>query len=151
MTAQRHLFIAALNSTLLLSAAALAQVAEPSVKDRARSAATASRARTSSSDALQSNYVTPGLSGQTITTVDGKTGFTASLSCQKTSTLLELLVQPGSTGDLTQVRISHDRDFDGAFDRLTLLPVPIQALGRGAAIMVGQSMPRSISTSRKRR
>lgn len=128
MTVRRHLLIAALNSTLLLSAAALAQGTEPSVQDRARSAATASRARTSSSDALQSNYVTPGLSGQTITTVDGKTGFTASLSCQKTSTLLELLVQPGRSGDLTQVRISHDRDFDGAFDSQTLLPVPVSGV-----------------------
>ncbi len=128
MTVRRHLLFAVLNSTLLLSAAAVAQEAEPNVKDRARSAATASRARTGSSDALQSNYVTPGLSGQTITTVDGKTGFTASLSCQKTSTLLELLVQPGSTGDLTQVRISHDRDFDGTFDSQTLLPVPISGI-----------------------
>ncbi|EZP70627.1 putative exported protein [Sphingomonas paucimobilis] len=128
MTVRRHLLFAALNSTLLLSATALAQEAQPSVKDRARSAVTASRARTGSSDALQSNYVTPGLSGQTITTVDGKTGFTANLSCQKTSTLLELLVQPGSTGDLTQVRISHDRDFDGSFDSQTLLPVPVSGI-----------------------
>jgi hypothetical protein len=128
MTMRRHLLFAALNSTLMLSAAALAQEEQPSVKDRARSAATAARSRTSSSDALQSNYVTPGLSGQPITTVDGKTGFTANLSCQKTSTLLELLVQPGSTGDLTQVRISHDRDFDGSFDSQTLLPVSVSGI-----------------------
>lgn len=128
MTVRRRLLLAALNSTLLLSAAALAQEARLSVKDRARSAAAASRARAGSSDALQSNYVTPGLSGQPITTVDGKTDFTASLSCQKTSTLLELLVQPGSTGDLSQVRIAHDRDFDGSFESQTLLPVSVSGI-----------------------
>jgi len=128
MSAKSPLAIAALGALLLFQMAAMAQVTEASVKDRARSAATASRARTSSSDALQANYVTPGLGGQTISTVDGKTGFTASLSCQKTSTLLELLVQPGSSGDLTQVRISHDRDFDGNFDSQTLLPVPVSGI-----------------------
>lgn len=128
MSTKSRLAIAALGAPLLFQMTAMAQVTEPGVKDRARSAATASRARTGSSDALQSNYVTPGLSGQTITTIDGKTGFIANLSCQKTSTLLELLVQPGSTGDLTQVRISHDRDFDGSFDSQTLLPVPVSGI-----------------------
>ncbi|ANI79201.1 hypothetical protein [Sphingobium sp. EP60837] len=121
-------FLAALATPFCLQTAALAQGEHANAKERARAAAAASRGRSGSSDALQSNYVTPGLSGQTITTVDGKNGFTASLSCQKTSTLLELLVQPGSTGDLTQVRISHDRDFDGAFDRQTVLPVPVSGV-----------------------
>ncbi|MBA4092420.1 MAG: hypothetical protein C0494_17760 [Sphingobium sp.] len=98
------------------------------MQDRARAAATASRAKTSDSDALQSNYVTPGLGGQPITSVDNKTSFTSSLSCQKTATLLELMVQPGSTGDLSEVRIAHDRDFDGHFDSQTLLPVAVSGV-----------------------
>lgn len=113
---------------LLLGPCALAQEGARSPEDRARAAAAASRARSSDSDALQSNYVTPGLAGQSLTTVDNKTRFTPSLSCQKTATLLELMVQPGSTGDLTQVRISHDRDFDGAFDSQTLLPILVSGV-----------------------
>ena len=113
---------------LFLGPCALAQMCAPSPQDRARAAAAASRARSSDSDALQSNYVTPGLAGQSITTVDNKTRFTPSLNCQKTATLLELMVQPGSSGDLTQVRISHDRDFDGAFDSQSVLPVPVSGV-----------------------
>ncbi|SEJ92307.1 hypothetical protein SAMN05518849_11884 [Sphingobium sp. AP50] len=120
--------LCALGAPLLFQIAAMAQKTEPSVKDRARSAAAASRTRTGSSEALQSNFVTPGLSGQSITTIDGKTGFAPNVNCQKTSTLLEVLVQPGSTGDLTQVRILHDRDLNGAYDSLTQLPVPVSGL-----------------------
>lgn len=115
-------------SPLVLQAVALGQEPVPSVQERARAAAAASRARTGDSDALRSNVVTPGLAGRPIATVDGNTSFTPSISCQKSATLLELLVQPGTTGDLGQVRIAHDRDFDGAFDNQTQLPVPVSGI-----------------------
>ncbi|WP_255245668.1 hypothetical protein [Sphingobium sp. D43FB] len=115
-------------SPLILHAMALAQATSPTVEERARAAAAASRARTADSDALRSNVVTPGLAGQPIATVDGKSSFTPSINCQKTATLLELLVQPGTTGDLGQVRIARDRDFDGTFDSQTLLPVAVSGV-----------------------
>ena len=55
---------------LLLAAPALAQTME----ERARTAAEAARAKSGDSEALQRNYVTPGLSGQPITTVDSSAG-----------------------------------------------------------------------------
>lgn len=109
---------------LALPAQAFAQTAE----DRARAAAAASRAKTSDSDTLLNNYVTPGLSGKPIATVDNSTQFTPNLACQKTATLLEVLVQPGAGGDLSNVRISRDTNLDGTFDATATLPVPVSGI-----------------------
>jgi hypothetical protein len=98
------------------------------MQDRARAAASASRAKSANSDALRSNYVTPGMSGKAIATVDGKISFTPSLSCQKTASLLEVLIQPSSTGDIGTVQVSRDKDFDGSFDSTSTLPVPVSGI-----------------------
>jgi hypothetical protein len=79
-------------------------------------AAAASQARSGDSDALQQNYLTPGLSGGSVTTVNGTTSFTPNLACQKTATMVEILAQPSSTGDLGTLTISRDKDLDGTFD-----------------------------------
>ena len=86
------------------------------IEERARAAAEASREKTSDSEAIQENYLTPGLSGQPIATVDRSQSFTPSLACQKTSSLLEILIQPDGTGDINTVRIARDTDLDGSFD-----------------------------------
>lgn len=98
------------------------------VEDRARSAAQASQTKTSDSDTLLKNYVTPGMSGQPVTTVDGSKSFTPTLACQKTANLLEVLVQPSSTGDIGLVRISRDKDLNGAFDNSSTLPVLVSGI-----------------------
>ncbi|MDI1295766.1 MAG: hypothetical protein PSY12_07755, partial [bacterium] len=85
-------------------------------QDRARAAAAAARAKSADSDALLGNYVTPGLAGQPITTLDTKQTFTPNLACQKSATLLELLAQPSATGDIGTLSISRDSDLDGSFD-----------------------------------
>src|SRR3546814_2842255 len=69
------------------SASASAQTME----QRAHTAADASRAKTSDSDALQQNYVTPGLAGQQISTVDNSRTFAPNIACQKTATMLEVV------------------------------------------------------------
>lgn len=99
-----------------------------SVEDRARAAAEASRAKTSDSDAIQQNYLTPGLAGQPISTVDNSQTFNPNIACQKTATLLDLMVQPGSTGDIGTLRISRDKDLDGAVDQTLTLPVPVSGI-----------------------
>jgi hypothetical protein len=99
-----------------------------SIEDRARAAAAAAQAKSGSSEALRQNYLTPGLSGQPISTVDSKTLFTPNLSCQRTASLLQILVQPGATGDIGTVRISQDSDFDGAFDHVSTLALPISGI-----------------------
>ncbi len=99
-----------------------------SMEDRARAAAAATKARTGESDALLGNYVTPGLSGQPVATVDGSKSFTPTLACQKTANLLEVLVQPSASGDIGMVRISRDKDLNGSFDSVLTLPMPVSGI-----------------------
>lgn len=110
--------------TLLLPHLAQAQT----IDDRARAAAQASRAKTSDSDAILQNYVTPGMSGQAVATIDNSKSFTPTLACQKTANLLEVLIQPNGTGDIGMVRISRDKDLNGSFDSVTTLPVPVSGI-----------------------
>ncbi len=111
-------------ATLFSAPPALAQTME----ERARTAAEAARAKSGDSEAIQRNYVTPGLSGQPITTVDSNKAFTPNLACQKTATLIEVLVQPASSGDLASVQIARDTDFDGTVDSRINLPVPVSGI-----------------------
>ncbi|CCW16556.1 FIG00911085: hypothetical protein [Sphingobium indicum BiD32] len=99
-----------------------------SMDDRARAAAAATKAKTGDSDTLLKNYVTPGMSGQPVATVDGTKTFTPTLACQKTANLLEVLIQPSSSGDIGVVRISRDKDLDGTFDSSSALPVPVSGI-----------------------
>jgi hypothetical protein len=115
-------------SIMLVSMSIMSPAQAQSVEDRARRAAEASRAKSSDSDAIQKNYITPSLSGQPIATVDGGKSFTPNLACQKTASLLEILIQPGGTGDITTVRVARDTDLDGSFDRVSTLPVPVSGI-----------------------
>jgi len=119
-------------SQMVLGAAILLGVARPlgaqSIEDRARAAAAATQAKSHDSESLLHNYVTPGMSGQAIRTVDGSRTVTPSLACQKTAPLLEILVQPGSTGDIGTVRISRDTGLDGTMDSISALPVPVSGI-----------------------
>lgn len=120
-----------------VAAVALATLLQPSsapgasaqtVEDRARAAAQASRARSGDSETLQRNYVTPGLAGQPVATVDMSRSFTPTLACQRTATLLEVMVQPAASGDLGLVQIARDTDLDGTIDTRSTLPVSVSGL-----------------------
>ena len=116
-------------AAMLLSSPLFAQTVEDrALEERARAAAALSRTKSSDSDALRQHYVTPGMSGKPIATVDNKTSFTPTIACQKTSSLMEVLVQPSTTGDIGTVRISRDKDFDGNFDSSATLPVPVSGI-----------------------
>lgn len=115
---------AAVALTTLATPAAFAQ----SMEDRARSAAEATREKSSDSEAIQRNYLTPGLAGQAISTVDSSKSFNPNLACQKTATMLDVLVQPGAGGDLTAVSIARDADLDGVVDTRSTLPVPVSGI-----------------------
>jgi hypothetical protein len=98
------------------------------MEDRAQAAAEAARAKSASSEALQQNYLTPGLAGQPIMTVDSSKSFSPNIACQKTATLLELLVQPAPSGDLGAVKVSRDLDLDGSIDTVNNLPVAVSGI-----------------------
>lgn len=119
----RNLGLAAL-TTLFVPGLVQAQTME----DRARTAAEASRSKTSDSDTLQRNYVTPGLAGQPISTIDNSRSFSANLACQKTATLMEVLIQPSATGDIGSVQIARDTDLDGSVDSRTTLAVAVSGI-----------------------
>lgn len=113
-----------LMAALSLPVALHAQTAE----DRARAAAQAARAKSADSDAILRHYVTPGLAGEAISTVDSSRTFTPNLACQKSATLLELLAQPNASGDIGTLSISRDRDLDGSFDEALTVPVPVSGI-----------------------
>lgn len=114
---------------LLITAIALPMIAQAqTVEERARAAAEAAREKSADSEAIQQNYLTPGLAGQSISTVDGTKSFTPNLACQTTSTLLEILAQPGSTGDIASLRISRDKNLDGTVDQTMTLPMPVSGI-----------------------
>lgn len=86
---------------VLVAALALpAPLHAQTAQDRARAAAASARAKSADSDALLGHYVTPGMAGAPIATVDSSKTFTPNLACQKSATLLELLAQPNATGDI---------------------------------------------------
>lgn len=98
------------------------------MNERARSAAEASRSKAGDSDALRTNYLTSALAGEAISTVDDSRTFAPNIACQKTATLLEVMVQPGATGDLSRVTVARDTDLDGTVDTTAVLPVPISGI-----------------------
>ncbi|MET3435988.1 hypothetical protein [Sphingomonas sp. 1185] len=102
--------------------------AAQTVEDRARAAAAASRQRSGDSDALRRNYVTPGLAGQSVATVDARTRFTPDIACKRSATMLELIVQPAVTGDIGRLIVSRDADLDGRFDSSFTAPAPISGI-----------------------
>lgn len=120
-----RLTVLALAGTILASAT---DCWAQDMKARAQAAAGASRAKTSESDALQGNYLTPGLAGQPISTIDGSRSFNPNIACQKTATFLELIAQPSATGDVGALRIARDKNMDGAFDETLNVPVPLSGI-----------------------
>jgi hypothetical protein len=98
------------------------------MEDRAKAAADAARSKSADSQALQQNYVTPGLAGQPIASVDGSTSFTPNIACQKSATFMEVLVQPVASGDLGKVQIGRDMDLDGVIDATINLPIPVSGI-----------------------
>lgn len=114
---------------LLAGSAAAAQTPDRTAMEaRARASAAASRAQTADSDALLRNYVTPGLAGQSLTTIDASRSFATNLACQKSATLVEILIQPAASGDISTIRIAQDRDLDGTPDSVSSLPVAVSGI-----------------------
>lgn len=123
-----HPLALAATATALASFHAAAPAFGQTMEERARAAAEASRARSGDSEAIRRNYVTPGLAGQPISTVDRSKAFTPNLACRKSATLMEILVQPVSSGDLGSVQVARDTDLDGTIDSRTKLPVPVSGI-----------------------
>lgn len=70
---------------------------------------------TKSGEDINNNLTRPMMSADPITTFDNKT-FNAQMSCPASEAYLELLIAPGSTGDITTFNLKQDTDIDGVFD-----------------------------------
>jgi hypothetical protein len=124
-----HLSTSLVGLCALLTQPAQAQTTSAQDMDaRARAVAAASRAKSSDSEAITSNYLTPGLANQPVSTVDNSRSFTPNLACQESATMLELLVQSGATGDITHLTIAQDKDLDGRFDTNLTVPAPVSGI-----------------------
>ncbi len=82
-----------------------------------------------SKDGFNANISKPLTNTDTpLRTVDGSTAFSANIAMPSTSRFLELLIQPGATGDLQVATFSTDLDMDGAFDYVFQVPRPVSGV-----------------------
>jgi len=73
--------------------------------------------------------IKPLMSGSTpMSTLDNSQQFNASLLCPNSQVLAQMLIQPGSTGDLNTLIISQDLNFDGSLDYTYSAPMPVSGI-----------------------
>ena len=63
-----------------------------------------------------------------MTTVDGSTSFSGQLQCPNSQRFMEVLIQPGATGDITTFIVSQDTNFDGNLDYTFQVPFPVSGI-----------------------
>ena len=79
--------------------------------------------------AISQNAAQPITSAKTpMKTIDQSQSFSAQLSCPSTAKFVDILVQPGSTGDLAMVMITQDTNLDGQMDYQYNMPFPVSGI-----------------------
>jgi hypothetical protein len=82
-----------------------------------------------SKSGITNNVSNPLTSGNTpMTTVDGSASFSGQLQCPNSQRFMEVLIQPGATGDITTFIVSQDTNFDGSLDYTYEVPFPVSGL-----------------------
>jgi hypothetical protein len=80
-------------------------------------------------EAINQNAAQPLTSSKTpMKTIDQSQSFSAQLSCPSSSKFVDILVQPGSTGDLEMVMVMQDINLDGEMDYQYNMPFPISGI-----------------------
>ena len=78
---------------------------------------------------IQQNINAPMTSGNTsMSTLDGNQSFTAQLTTPSSFKFLTIIIQPGSGGDITSVRIMQDTDMDDEVDYDFMLPFRVSGV-----------------------
>lgn len=80
-----------------------------------------------SREQLRRNLGSPLLSNAPLTGFDGRS-FDAQLGCPSSAHFLEILAQPGATGDLTTVLVSQDLNVDGSVEQHYTLPMAVSGV-----------------------
>ncbi len=78
---------------------------------------------------ITNNVSNPLTSSNTpMTTIDGTTSFSGQLQCPNSQRFMEVLIQPGATGDITTFIVSQDTNFDGNLDYTFQAPFPVSGI-----------------------
>ncbi len=82
-----------------------------------------------SKSGVTNNVSNPLTSSNTpMTTVDGSTSFSGQLQCPNSQKFMEVLIQPGATGDIDTFIVSQDTNFDGTPDYTFQVPFPVSGI-----------------------
>lgn len=71
---------------------------------------------------ISSQFISPIIGNGTMTTPSGSSFNIGALSCPSSDAFLKVLAQPGSTGDLTTLQFSRDKDLNGTIDTVQHFP-----------------------------
>jgi len=63
-----------------------------------------------------------------VKTLDGSKEGIAHINCPGSQALFEILIQPGSTGDLNFISVAYDVDLDGRYDKRYEVPGPVSGI-----------------------
>ena len=63
-----------------------------------------------------------------MTTIDGTTSFSGQLACPNSQSFMEVLIQPGVTGDIDTFIVSQDTTFSGTLDYTFEVPFPVSGI-----------------------
>ncbi|MEN6317922.1 MAG: hypothetical protein ABFD82_04100 [Syntrophaceae bacterium] len=81
-----------------------------------------------SADAVQANAVNPLTGGGALSTIDDTQQGTAQISCPASDKFMTVLINCGSTNDLSMVNIYQDADLDGTVEYTYTLPFPVSGV-----------------------
>lgn len=97
-------------------------------KESANSSADAANSVMGTSEKLNKNATQPLTAGTSLTTLDGTISGSGQLTNKASTSFLEVFIQPGGSGDLQNVYISQDLDFDGVYDTTLNISHPISGV-----------------------
>lgn len=86
-------------------------------------------------DALKANAIEPMNTSAPLTTVDGSQEVLTQLAHPSSNQFLDVLIQPGSTGDVSMLKVLVDTDFNGQMDYAWQAPAPISGVCANGVIM----------------
>jgi hypothetical protein len=81
-----------------------------------------------SSGALSTNVVSPLLDGTLMTTMGGQS-FNAQMWCPSSRSFLSVTIVPSGTGDIQEIVVTEDTNFDGRYDYTFSLPPGVRGSG----------------------
>jgi len=86
-------------------------------------------------DALRQGAIEPMTTTAPLSTIDSSRQFQARLAFPSSNRFLDVMIQPGSTGDIASLIVAQDLDFDGQMDSRWQAPEPVSGVCANGVIM----------------